>query len=110
MYRAGSLRAVAEEISKYNLDLVGVEEVRWDSSGTKPAGEYTFFYRRGNKNHELRTSFPVHKRITLAVKRIKIVTDGMSYIIVRGSWYDITILNVHAPREDKTDDKKGRFY
>jgi hypothetical protein len=24
MYRAGSLRAVAEEISKYNLDLVGV--------------------------------------------------------------------------------------
>jgi hypothetical protein len=24
MYRAGSLRAVAEEISKYELDLVGV--------------------------------------------------------------------------------------
>jgi hypothetical protein len=24
MYRAGSLRAVAEEISKYNLDFVGV--------------------------------------------------------------------------------------
>jgi hypothetical protein len=28
MYRAGSLRAVAEEISKYKLDLVGVQEVR----------------------------------------------------------------------------------
>jgi hypothetical protein len=28
MYRAGSLRAVAEEISKYKLDLVRVEEVR----------------------------------------------------------------------------------
>jgi hypothetical protein len=27
-YRAGSLRAVAEEISKYKLDLVGVQEVR----------------------------------------------------------------------------------
>jgi hypothetical protein len=26
MYRAGSLRAVAEEISKYNLDLVGVQD------------------------------------------------------------------------------------
>jgi hypothetical protein len=25
MYRAGSLRAVAEEISKYKLDLVGVQ-------------------------------------------------------------------------------------
>jgi hypothetical protein len=28
MYRAGSLRAVAEEISKYNLDLLGEQEVR----------------------------------------------------------------------------------
>jgi exonuclease III len=30
MHRAGSLRAVAEEISKYKLDLVGLQEVRWD--------------------------------------------------------------------------------
>jgi hypothetical protein len=27
--RAGSLKAVAEEISEYKLDLVGVKEVRW---------------------------------------------------------------------------------
>jgi hypothetical protein len=34
MYRAGSLRAVAEEISKYKLDLVGVQEVRWGGGST----------------------------------------------------------------------------
>jgi hypothetical protein len=38
-----SLRAVAEEISKYNLHLVGVQEVRWDEGGTETAGEYIFF-------------------------------------------------------------------
>jgi hypothetical protein len=47
MYRAGSLRAMAEEISKYKLDLVGVQEVRWGGSGTEPAGEYTFFLWKG---------------------------------------------------------------
>jgi exonuclease III len=45
MYRAGSLRTVAEEISKYKLDLVGVQEVRWDRGGTKPAGEYTRWFK-----------------------------------------------------------------
>jgi exonuclease III len=62
MYRAGSLRAVAEEISKYKLDLVGVQEVRWDAGGTGPAGEYTFFYGKWHENRELGTGFFVHKR------------------------------------------------
>jgi hypothetical protein len=48
MYRAGSLRAVAEEISEYKLDLVGIQEVGWDRGGTKPADEYTFFCGKGN--------------------------------------------------------------
>jgi hypothetical protein len=63
MYRAGSLRAVAEEISKYKLDLVGEQEVRWDGGGTQPAGEYIFFYGKGNENLELGTGFFVHERI-----------------------------------------------
>jgi hypothetical protein len=54
MYRAGSLRAVAEEISKYKLDSAGVQ-VRWDGGGTEPAHKYRFFYGKRNENHELGT-------------------------------------------------------
>jgi hypothetical protein len=57
MYRAGSLRAVGEEISKYELDLLGVQEVRWDGGGTERVGEDTFFYGKGNENHELGRGF-----------------------------------------------------
>jgi exonuclease III len=62
-YRAGSLRAVVEEISEYKLDLVGVQEVRWDGGGTEPAGKYAFFYGKRNENHELGTGLCVHKGI-----------------------------------------------
>jgi hypothetical protein len=34
----------------------------------------------------------------------------MSYIILRGCWCHIIVLNVHAPTEDKTDDVKNSFY
>jgi hypothetical protein len=51
LYSAGSLLRV----SKYKLDLVGVQEVRWMGSGTKPAGQHTFFLWKGNETHELGT-------------------------------------------------------
>jgi exonuclease III len=60
LYRAGSLRVVAEEISKYELDLVGVQEVRWNGGGTELVNEYTFFYGKGNENYELGTGFLLH--------------------------------------------------
>ena len=44
LYRAGSLTAVARELASYKLDLVGVQEVRWDKGGTVRAGDYNFFY------------------------------------------------------------------
>jgi hypothetical protein len=52
----------------------------------------------------------VHKRIISTVKRVEFVSDRMSYIILRGRWCYIFVLNVHAPTEDKTDDVKDSFY
>jgi hypothetical protein len=34
----------------------------------------------------------------------------MSYIILRGRWCSIIVLNVNAPCEDKGDDEKDSFY
>jgi hypothetical protein len=39
-------RAVAEEISKYKLDLAGIQEVRLDGGGIGPAGNIHFSVER----------------------------------------------------------------
>jgi hypothetical protein len=49
--RSGLLTTAARELARYKLDLVGIQEVRWDKGGTVRAGDYLFFYRKGNENH-----------------------------------------------------------
>jgi hypothetical protein len=49
LYKVSSLISVTRELSQYRLDLVTVQEVRWEGSGAKPAGKYTFFYGKGNE-------------------------------------------------------------
>ena len=48
---AGSFKAATMELARYKLDVVGVQEVRWDKGGSVRAGDYDFFYGKGNENH-----------------------------------------------------------
>jgi hypothetical protein len=47
LYRAGSLMTVSRELARYKLDLVGVQEVRWEGSGTKTCMSIHIFLWKG---------------------------------------------------------------
>jgi exonuclease III len=110
LYRIGSLKTVVRDLGRYKLDLVGIQEVKWKKGGTERAEDYTFFCGQGNGDHQLRRGFFVHKRIVSAVRKVEFISDRMSYIILRGRWCNIIVLNMHAPCEDRGDDVKGSFY
>jgi len=51
LYRAGSHTETARELATYKLDLVGVQEVRWDKEGTVRIGVIIFFlWKRKRKS------------------------------------------------------------
>jgi hypothetical protein len=62
LYRTGLLETGARGLGKCKLDLVGVQEVRWEKGGTVRAEDYTFFYEEGNGDHQLGTDFS-YKRL-----------------------------------------------
>jgi len=51
LYRADPLTAAARELTRYKLDLVGVQEVWWDREGTVRAGVIILFlWKRKGKS------------------------------------------------------------
>jgi len=52
----------------------------------------------------------VHHRILSMVKRVEFVSDRVSYIVLRGRWCNIIVLNVYALSEEKSHDLKDSFH
>jgi len=57
LYGADSPTAAARELAGLKIDLVCVQEVRWDKKGTVRAEDYIFFRGKGNENHQWEEDF-----------------------------------------------------
>ena len=110
LYRTGGVTLVAKELARYRIDFVGVQEVRLDGNGISQIGDYLLYYGEGNNNHQLGTGFFIHKRIKSAVKKVEFISDRLSYLVLKGRWCDIVVINAHAPTEEKDDHIKDSFY
>ena len=44
------------------------------------------------------------------MKRVEFVSDRLSYVVLRGCWHNIIVVNVHTPSEEKSDESKDSFY
>jgi len=58
----------------------------------------------------LGTGFFVHHRVESAVVRVLFVQYRISYIVLRGRCCNVIVLNVHASRQEKSDDSEDSFY
>jgi len=87
------LTVAARELATYKLDSVGVQKVRWDKEGTGRAGDYIFFYGKGNGKSSIGKTTFVHRRTVSAVKRVEFFSDRVSYVVRRGYWCKVIVLN-----------------
>ena len=109
LYQTGALQVAVRETEKYELDILAIQEVRWENQDSIRQGKYTFYYG-GTQSHDFGTGFLIKNSILQAVQNIEFVNERLSYVTIRTRWGNTVLLNVYAPTEVATDNDKDIFY
>ncbi|XP_047004660.1 craniofacial development protein 2-like [Schistocerca americana] len=90
--------------------IIIIQETRWLGEGTHKEDGYKLFYGGCVDKHDFGTDFVIHDKAANSLKGFKVVNKRISYIVLGNQVSGITFINVHAPTEDKTDEKKEELY
>ena len=98
MLQIGKMNETAKETLKCNVNITAVQEVQWKDSGKINKKNFTFFYSGSErKQGEYGTGFIVDAKTKQFVIGFEAVNNRISKISVKGKFYNMTIINVHAP-------------
>ena len=62
------------------------------------------------KNMNLIAGFYVSGKFLMYVKDFRIINDRISCLRFKAKWFFCTLINVHAPTNEKTEEIKEEFY
>lgn len=108
-FTEGALKHLIGEMKRYNVDILAIQETKQRNEKIMEIEDYIFF-NSGKDNRMLGVGFIVSDRFKNEVIEFEGVSDRMCRIRIRGKFRKISIINSHAPSEEKDPEIKTKFY
>jgi exonuclease III len=59
---------------------------------------------------QLGTGFMVRKEVEKNIMSFTPISERICTLRLKGKFHNVTLINVHAPTEEKTEEEKDKFY
>jgi len=93
LYRAGSLRKLKEELTKYRIRIAAIQEIRWPGTEIMDRGDFTILYS-GSMKSTLGTGFVVSKGYKGSIMEFKPINERICTLRIRARLFNITLICV----------------
>ena len=93
----GNLEVVKQEVTRVNIDILGISELRWTGMGEFNSDDH-YVYNCGKESLRRNgVDITVNKRVRNAVFGCNLKNDRMISAPFQGKPFNITVIQVYAP-------------
>ncbi|CAF1350439.1 unnamed protein product [Rotaria magnacalcarata] len=106
----GKLDVVNGEMSRVNIDILGISELKWTGMGHFIPDDYHIFYCEQENHRRNGVAIIVNKRVANSVLGYNPKNDRIISIRLLGKPINVTVIQVYAPTTGADDEEIEDFY
>ena len=106
----GKLEVVKQEMSRVNINILGISKLKWTGMGEFNSDDHCIYYCRQESLRSNEVALIVNKRVRNAVLGCSLNNDKIISVHVQGKPFNITVIQVYAPTSNAEEAEVERFY
>ena len=106
----GKLEVVKQEMSRVNVDLLGISKLKWTGMGECDSEELYIYYCSRESIRRNGVAIIFNERVRNAVLGCNLKNDRMISVRFQGKPLNITVIQVYAPTSNAEEAKVEWFY
>ena len=106
----GKLEVVKQEITRVNVDILGISELRWTRMGEFNSDDHYIYYCGQESLRRNRVAIMVNKRVRNAVLGCNLKNNRMISVHFQGKPFNIRVIQVYALTNNTEAAEVERFY
>ena len=108
--KQGKLEMVKQEMARVNVDILGINELKWTGSGEFTSDDHYIYYCGQKSLRRNGVAIMVNKRVWNAVLRCSLKNDRMISARFQGKPFNITVVQAYAPTSNTEEAEVEQFY
>ena len=106
----GKLEVVKQEITRVNIDILGISELKWTGLHEFNSDDHYIYYCGQESLRRNGVANMVNKRVRNAVLGSNLKNDRMISVRFQGKTFNITVIKVYAPASNAEETEVEWFY